>query len=120
MFRHTARISGWLLLAALTLALALAVWFQEYILAGLAFVALGCVVMLLRSTSLWVTEPTARNLKRARRFFDDQPRSRAIVLGSADADWTRLGAVVVEDIESLESIRTAVHTVSSIDPGTKS
>ena len=70
-------------------------------------------------TSLWVTEPTARNLKRARRFFADQPRSRAIVLGSADADWTRLGAVVVEDVESLESIRTAVHAVSSRDQGTK-
>ncbi len=70
-------------------------------------------------TSLWVTEPTARNLKRAKRFFAGQPRRRAIVLGSADADWTRLGAVVVEDVESLESIRTAVHAVSSRDPGTK-
>ena len=70
-------------------------------------------------TSLWVTEPTAQNLKRARRFFAGQPRRSAIVLGNADADWTRLGAVVVEDIESLESIRTAVHAVSSRDPETK-
>ncbi len=70
-------------------------------------------------TGLWVTEPTARNLKKARRFFAGQPRRRAIVLGSADADWTQLGAVVVEDVQSLESIRTAVQTVSAGDPGTK-
>ncbi len=53
MFRHTARISGWLLLAALALALALTVWFEAlYILAVLALVVVGCLVMLLRTARL--------------------------------------------------------------------
>ena len=66
---------------------------------------------------LWVTEPTADNLRTARRFSRAQSGRQLVVLGPAGADWDCLGAVVVHDIRDLEAIRSAVRTVASVKPG---
>ncbi len=66
---------------------------------------------------LWVTEPTADNLRTARRFSRARSGRQLVVLGPAGADWDRLGAIVVHDIRDLEAIRSAVRTVASVKPG---
>jgi signal transduction histidine kinase len=60
---------------------------------------------------LWVTDPTAENLRIARRFSSDVNR-RVVVLGPAEPEWAELGAVVVEETQNLEAIRAAVRAVT--------
>ncbi|MHC5006565.1 MAG: sensor histidine kinase, partial [Planctomycetota bacterium] len=60
---------------------------------------------------LWVTEPTAENLRIARRLPPDVNR-RVVVLGTAEPEWAELGAVVVAETQNLEAIRAAVRAVT--------
>jgi signal transduction histidine kinase len=60
---------------------------------------------------LWVTDPTAENLRIARRLSSDVNR-RVVVLGPADPEWAKLGAVVVAETQNLEAIREAVRAVT--------
>lgn len=67
-----------------------------------------------RESRLLVTEPGPGNFDDAKRFAGGDRDRRIIVLGGEDdAAWRGLGAIVVEDAESLEAIRSAVHAVCS-------
>ncbi len=65
---------------------------------------------------VWVTEPTPSSLEQARRDASNGGR-RIIVLGAAGDEWSRLGALVVEDVESLPAITAAVQEVIAGEPG---
>lgn len=67
----------------------------------------------LDGSRLWITEPTAQNLRTAKRFASGRDR-RIIVLGPAARGWTDLGAIVVEESKDLEAIRSALRKMPRI------
>ena len=70
----------------------------------------------LDGSRLWITEPTAQNLRTAKRFASGRDR-RIIVLGPAARAWTDLGAIVVEESKDLEAIRSALRKMPLIPTG---
>ncbi len=66
---------------------------------------------------LWVTEPTAENLRVAKRFYSGRSDRRIIVLGQADRAWTDLGAIVVEESKDLKAIELALGELPPIPVG---
>jgi PAS domain S-box-containing protein len=67
-------------------------------------------------TQLWVTEANEQNLREARDFAGGNGAKRIIVLGPADPEWRKLGAVVVEDATNRNAIHAAVDEVTPVEP----
>ena len=67
-----------------------------------------------RDSDIWVTEATGRNLATAKQFLTAQEQGQIIILGSAGTEWTRLGAIVVEDASNLDAIKSAVCEVTPL------
>lgn len=59
-------------------------------------------------TSLWMVDADPAHLPAARRYVENMPDRRVIVLGAAEHAWHELGAIIVEQPGALEAIRAAI------------
>jgi signal transduction histidine kinase/PAS domain-containing protein len=63
---------------------------------------------------VWVTDGSKNRLATARSWLDADEDRRIMVLGAGTPDWVRLGAVVVDRPEDLDTICTAVGEITSV------
>jgi signal transduction histidine kinase len=66
--------------------------------------------------SLWITDPTAARMNRARRFVSEQA-GWVIVLGRPAKSWGAVGAIVVDEPDNFEELREKIGGVVSAIKG---
>lgn len=61
---------------------------------------------------LWICDASGQTLDEARAFLA-RPEHRLVVLGPADEQWRRLGAVIIDDPTDFEEVRRRLHDIVS-------
>lgn len=67
-------------------------------------------------SDIWVTEHSAETLKAARTYLRKKGR-QVVVLGHAPTQWTKLGAIIVDEPEDFEEVRQAISDAVSAAAG---
>jgi PAS domain S-box-containing protein len=58
-------------------------------------------------SALWVTEPSPPAVQEARKYVRESKR-QVLVLGKAPTEWSRLGAIIVDDPDDFEALRERI------------
>ena len=67
-------------------------------------------------SELWVVDDSCVGSDAAQRFLSSSARRSVVVLGEASEEWAAVGASVVADGGSMQSIQAAIHAVDSTPP----